>query len=139
MPFRRLKSAPTAVLALALSTLLTACGGGTPKGDTTPVPPATTYKATAGVAQKGPLAIGSTVTAQELGTNLSATGALYSYATTSAVGAFTPDSTFASPLLSLSATGNYADEVTGNASDGPVTLKSYANLEIGRASCRERV
>ena len=128
MPFRRLKSAPTAVLALALSTLLTACGGGTPKGDTTPVPPATTYKATAGVAQKGPLAIGSTVTAQELGTNLSATGALYSYATTSAVGAFTPDSTFASPLLSLSATGNYADEVTGNASDGPVTLKSYANL-----------
>ena len=126
MPFRRLKSVPA--LALALSALLTACGGGTPKGDTTPPPPAATYKAGTGVAQKGPLAIGATVTAQELGLNLSATGSLYSYATTSATGAFTPNSTFASALLSLSATGRYADEATGNVSDGPVTLQSYANL-----------
>ena len=128
MPFRRLKPAPSAALSLALSALLTACGGGAPKGDTTPVPPAATYTATAGVAQKGPLAIGSTVTARELGLNLSATGNLYSYTTTSATGAFMPNSTFASPLLSMTATGSYADEVTGAASDGPVTLKSYANL-----------
>ena len=128
MHLRRLKSAPLATLALALSALLTACGGGTPKGDTTPVTPPATYKATAGVAQKGPLAIGSTVTARELGLNLSATGNLTTYATTSATGAFMPDATFASALLSVVATGNYADEVTGAVSDGPVTLKSYANL-----------
>ena len=127
MPFR-LKPAPFVTLTLALSALLAACGGGTPKGDTTPAPPATMYTATAGVAQKGPLAIGSTVTARELGLNLSATGSLYSYATTSATGAFTPNSTFASALLAMTATGTYTDEVTGTASDGPVTLQSYANL-----------
>lgn len=128
MPFRRLKPAPFAALSLALSALLTACGGGTPKGGTTPVPPAATYTASAGVAQKGPLAIGSTVTAQELGLNLSATGSLHTYATTSATGAFTPSSTFASALLAMTATGSYTDEVTGAASSGPVTLQSYANL-----------
>ena len=127
MPFRRPKPTPFTAFSLALSALLTACGGGTPQGDTTPVPPATTYTATASVAQKGPLAAGSTVTARELGLNLSATGNLYTY-TTSATGAFLPDAKFASPLLSVTASGTYADEVTGQASDGPVTLKSYANL-----------
>ena len=127
MPLRRLKPAPFTAFSLALSALLTACGGGTPQGDTTPVPPATTYTAAASVAQKGPLAAGSTVTARELGLNLSATGNLYTY-TTSAAGAFLPDAKFASPLLSITANGTYADEVTGQVSDGPVTLKSYANL-----------
>jgi len=130
MSLRRLHSASFAAVTLALSTLLSACGGGTPKGDTTPVVPPATYKATAGVAQKGPMAAGSTVTARELGLNLSATGNLYSF-TTTATGAFTPDATFASALLSLTATGSYADEVTGATSDGPVTLKSYADLSSG--------
>lgn len=129
MPFRRLNSAPLVVLSLALSALLAACGGGSPSGSSTPVAPATTYAATAGVAQKGPLAIGSTVTARELGLNLSTTGHLYSYTTTSALGAFMSDATFASPLLAMSASGSYTDEVTGTASDGPVTLQSYANLK----------
>ena len=128
MPFRRLKPAPLAAVPVILAGLLTACGGGTPTGDTTPVPPATTYTATAGVAQKGPLAAGSTVTARELGLNLSVTGNLYSYST-SATGAFVPDAKFASPLLSVTATGIYTDEVTGAPSDGPVTLQSYANLK----------
>jgi hypothetical protein len=127
MPFRRPKPVPRSVFSLVLSALLTACGGGTPQGGAAPVPPATTYTATAGVAQKGPLAAGSTVTARELGLNLSATGNLYTY-TTSAGGAFVPDAGFASPLLSVTANGRYVDEVTGKASDGPVTLKSYANL-----------
>ena len=128
MPFRRLKPVSFAALPLAASALLAACGGGTPQGDTTPVPPPTTYTATAGVAQKGPLAAGSTVTARELGLNLSATGNLYTYSTT-ATGAFVPDAKFASPFLGVTATGSYLDEVTGALSDGPVTLKSYADLK----------
>jgi hypothetical protein len=128
MPFRRLKPAPYAALALALASVLTACGGGAPTGSGTPVPPVTTYAATAGVAQKGALAIGSAVTARELGLNLSATGNLYTYATTTANGGFVPDSSFLSPLLAVTATGLYVDEVTGAASDGPVTLQAYANL-----------
>ena len=128
MPFRRPPSAPFAALSIALSTLLAACGGGAPSGASTPVPPATTYTATAGVAQKGPLAAGSSVSARELGLNLSATGSLYTY-TTSATGAFVPDAKFASPLLAVTAVGPYTDEVTGAASDGPVTLQAYANLQ----------
>ena len=128
MPFRRLKHVSSAALALALAASLASCGGGSPRGDTAPVPPATTYTATAGVAQKGPLAIGSAVTARELGLNLSATGALHTWATTSATGAFTPSATFGSALLSVTATGTYTDEVTGLASDGPVMLQSYADL-----------
>jgi hypothetical protein len=115
-------------LTLALVSVLTACGGGAPGGTTTPTPPATTYSATAGIAQKGALAVGSSVSARELGLNLSATGNLYTYATTSADGAFTPDTKFLSPLLAVTATGIYADEVTGAPSDGPVTLQAYANL-----------
>jgi hypothetical protein len=45
-----------------------------------------------------------------------------------ATGAFVPDTPFASPLLSMTATGAYIDEVTGAASTGPVTLKSYAHV-----------
>jgi len=127
MPIRRLKSAPSAALTFALSALLAACGGGSPSGSTTPVPPAATYTASAGVAQKGPLAAGSSIGVRELGLNLSTTGNLYTYAT-DATGAFVPKDKYASALLALTATGTYADEVTGVASDGPVTLQAYANL-----------
>ena len=128
MPLFRLKSLPLPVASLALAAQLTACGGGSPSGSTTPVPPAATYTAASGVAQKGPMAAGSTVTAQELGLNLSTTGNHYTYAT-DASGAFTPSDKYAAQYLSLTATGHYADEVTGHASDGPVTLQSYADLK----------
>jgi N-acetylneuraminic acid mutarotase len=128
MPLLRLKSFPLPVASLALAALLAACGGGSPGGSTTPVPPAATYTASSGVAQKGPLAAGSTVTAQELGLNLSATGNHYGYAT-DATGAFTPSDKYASQYLSLTAAGRYTDEVTGQPSDGAVTLQSYADLK----------
>lgn len=128
MPLFRLKPCPLPVASLALAALLTACGGGSPGGSTTPVPPAATYTASSGVAQKGPLAAGSTVTAQELGLNLSTTGNHYGYAT-DATGAFMPSDKYASQYLALTATGSYVDEVTGQASDGPVTLQSYADLK----------
>ncbi len=119
-------------LSLVMSTLaltLAACGGGGgPGGSTTPVAPAATYTAASGVAQKGALAVGSSVTVRELGLNLAATGGLHTYATTTADGGFAPGDTFASPRLALTATGQYADEVTGAASDGAVTLQAYANL-----------
>jgi len=127
MSFRRLKSVPSAALSFALATLLAACGGGSPAGSTATVPPAATYTATSGLAQKGPFAAGSTVSVRELGLNLSTTGNLYTY-TTKAGGAFTPSDKYASALLAVTATGSYADEVTGATSDGPVTLTSYANL-----------
>ena len=127
MPFRRLKSASIAPLVIAAASLLAACGGGSSGGSTAAPPAATTYAATTGVAQKGPMAAGSTITVQELGLNLAAGGTSYAY-TTTALGAFTPDAAFATPNVSVTASGAYADEVANGVSDGPVTLQSYADI-----------
>ncbi len=126
---RRLKSASLALLTVAAAALLVACGGGSSGGaSTAPTPPATTYTATSGVAQKGPLVAGSTITVQELGLNLAPGGSSYSFTTASALGTFTPDAKFLTPTVSVTATGAYADEVANRPSDGPVTLQSYADL-----------
>jgi len=119
-----------AALAAISVLLLNACGGGGggSSGTPTPPPPAATFTATSGVAQKGPLISGSTVTAQELDASLSPTGRQFSYQITSDLGAFAPTSTFTSQYLGVSATGYYFDEVLGTVSSGPVTLNSYNDL-----------
>jgi N-acetylneuraminic acid mutarotase len=111
-----------AVLAL-LS--LAACGGG---GGGSSSMPSATYSAKSGVAQKGPLIKGSTVTAQELSSSLSPTGQQYSYQTTSDFGAFSPTNSFASQYIGTNASGYYFDEVANAVSTGPVTLNGYSDL-----------
>ena len=91
-------------------------------------PAAVTYTSSGGVAEKGPLITGSTVTLQELDTSLSPTGKQYSYQITSDLGAFSPTSTFTSRYLGINATGYYFDEVQGVVSSGPVTLNGYSDL-----------
>src|SRR5215469_8484001 len=108
----------------ALTVLLTACGGG--GGGSSPPP--VTYTANSGVAQKGPLIKGSTVTAQELDASLSPTGKQYSYQINSDLGTFTPTSTFGSQYIGLNATGYYFDELANAVSSGPITLNGYADL-----------
>ena len=104
--------------------LLSACAGG--GGGSTP--PAVTYTATSGVAQKGPLIKGSTVTAQELDASLSPTGKQYSYQINSDLGTFSPTSAFSSQYIGLSATGYYFDELADAVSSGPITMTAYADL-----------
>jgi len=115
---------------------LTACGGGGGSGNgggdnngtgNNPPPPPT-FHAAAGVAQKGPLISGSTVTVQELDSALSPTGRQFSYQISSDLGTFAPTSTFNSQYLGVNATGYYFDEVLGAVSTGPVTLNSYNDL-----------
>jgi hypothetical protein len=103
------------------------CGGGG-EHSPSPPPPPTTYTAASGVAQKGPLILGSTVTAQELSARLSATGKQYSYQTNSDLGTFNPNSTFTSQYVGLIATGYYFDEIANATSGGTVTLNGYADL-----------
>lgn len=127
---------PLAVL-VALSTL-TACGGGGgggggnggggDGGGSVPPPPPVGYTASSGVAQKGPLILGSTVTAQELNASLAPTGKQYSYQTTSDLGTFSPNSTFTSQYIGVTATGYYFDEVTNAVSGGQLTLNAYYDL-----------
>ena len=120
----------TPVWALAISSGLVACGGGG-GGSTTnqpPPPPPATYTATSGVAQKGPLILGSTVTAQELDAALSPTGKQYSYQITSDLGTFSPTSKFGSQYIGVDATGYYFDEIANAVSTGPITLNGYSDL-----------
>ncbi len=117
---------------LSLSTvcvLLAACGGGggSPTPTSAVTPPAATYTAKSGVAQKGPLIKGSTVTAQELNAMLSPTGAQYSYQITSNLGTFSPTSTFDSQYIGVLATGYYFDEVANAVSSGTIALNGYSD------------
>lgn len=107
-----------------LSALISACGGG---GSSTPLP---AFTAGSGVAQKGPLIKGSTVTAQELDASLSPTGQQFTYQITSDLGTFSPTSTFTSQYIGLNATGYYFDEVANAVSSGTVTLNGYSDLAV---------
>jgi N-acetylneuraminic acid mutarotase len=111
-----------ALLAMGLG----GCGGGS--GSSAAPPPPPTYQATSGVALKGPLILGSSVTAQELDASLAPTGKQYTYQVTSDLGDFSPNSSFSSPYIGLMASGYYFDEVANGVSGGPITLNGVADL-----------
>lgn len=106
------------------------CGGGGSGSEGTPPPAANvpTFTASAGIAQKGPLILGSTVTAQELSATLAPTGKQYSYQTSSDFGTFNPNSAFTSQYIGVNATGYYFDETRGRTSTAPITLSGYTDL-----------
>ena len=115
---------PGHLLCLLLSTAaLVSCGGGGGGGG-----PEATYTANNGVAQKGPLQSGSTITVQELDPSLTPTGKEYSFQITSDLGTFTPTANFGSQYLGVVATGYYFDEVANAISVAPISLNAYADL-----------
>jgi N-acetylneuraminic acid mutarotase len=114
-------------VALILLGLVAGCGGGG-GAPPPPPPPASQYTATSGVAQKGPLILGSSVTAQELSTTLAPTGKQYSYLTDSDLGTFQPNSSFTSQYIGVNATGYYFDEAANAVSGGTITLNGYSDL-----------
>lgn len=87
-----------------------------------------TFVANSGVAQKGPLQIGSTVTAQELNAGLSPTGRQFTYQILSDLGTFAPTSDFGARFIGTTATGYYFDEVSDQISAGTITLNGYHDL-----------
>ena len=112
----------SSLVLIAIISLLNGCsgGGGASTGGG--------YTATSGVAQKGPLLKGSTVTAQELDASLSPTGKQYSYQVNSDFGTFSPTSTFSSQYIGLNANGYYFDEVANSISAGPIILNGISDL-----------
>lgn len=119
---------------ITLAIMTAACGGGGGgAGPSNNSPPTGTFQVQAGVAQKGPLISGSTVTVQELDSALSPTGKQYSYQITSDLGTFSPSSAFTSPYLGVTATGYYFDEALGVVSSGPVSLNGYNDLATDTA------
>jgi Galactose oxidase, central domain/Kelch motif len=120
------------LFALLIVAPLSACGGS--GGGATPTPPATvTYTATSGLAEKGPLIKGSTVTAQQLDAGLSPTGQQFTYQVTTDFGSFSPTSTFTSRYIGLNASGYYFDEVQNAVSSSQITLNGYNDLTVDTA------
>ncbi|HYG39343.1 MAG TPA: hypothetical protein VD908_12015 [Cytophagales bacterium] len=76
-----------------------------------------------GSVQKGPFVSGSTITIQELkDTTLSPTGKTYITSTTNDFGKFFLESKISSGYIELISQGYYFNEVSGQISDGPLTL-----------------
>lgn len=84
-----------------------------------------------GVAQKGPFIKGSRVFIQELDNNLVPTGIAYETTTTDDQGSFDLASQLKANVVEISISGFYFNEVTGQLSAAPQTLRLLADLSKG--------
>ena len=118
-------------MALVLGAALSGCGGGA--GETA-VQTDTGYQVVSGVAQKGPLTMGSSVSINELNaTTLVPLGTGYDFEIRDDFGNFQPAGTvFKQRLLETTASGYYLDELTGQVSTDTVTLRGMSDLSVDR-------
>src|SRR6516164_346440 len=93
-------------LTLLLVSLATGCGGG--GGGSSGSSPSTGYSLS-GRAQKGPLAVGSSITINEVGATLSPTGKVYDVQTSDALGDFSVSSSIGTQQVEIAAQGFYTD------------------------------
>ena len=124
-----MKSASRIVSVATITVLilfLLSCGGSGTTGS--PAPIGDTYTAISGVAQKGPLQLGSLVTLQEMDKDLSPTGTQYTYQINSNLGTFSPTNKYSKKYIDIFATGYYFDEVTNRISTGPINLNGISDL-----------
>ena len=117
------------VTALAL---LTACGGGS-GGSSGGATTSGSYTISKGVAQKGPLQIGSTVTIAELDDNLNPTGKIFITEVTDNLGNFELGSTISTKLALIVAQGFFMDENTGDFTSSAITLRGISDLSVETA------
>lgn len=116
------------VLFLLFSLILPACGGG--GSGSSGSPNSTSYTIARGVAQKGPLQIGSTVTIAELDQNLNPTGKTFITEVKDSLGTFSLASSISTNLVLIVAEGFFMDENTGQFSSAPITLRGISDLSI---------
>lgn len=122
---------------LAACLLLAACGGGDsgtstppPGGGSTP-PPAVTTLSVAGAVQKGPFLVGSTVLVNKLDAQGRPTDSTIVTEIKDSIGSFSFTTTGAGPVQ-IVASGYYFSELTGNVSNGTLTLKAL--YDVGSAT-----
>ncbi|MEO5971365.1 MAG: hypothetical protein ABIQ95_15680 [Bdellovibrionia bacterium] len=89
----------------------------------------TSYNVT-GHVQKGPFSQGTNIIIQELDNALIPTGLLYSTSTTDYTGTFAVASNLKSSMVEVVATGYYFNEVSGELSASPLTLRVYEDLSV---------
>jgi alpha-tubulin suppressor-like RCC1 family protein len=131
-PHTHLRPTAAASIALALGAVLSGCGGGA--GDNV-TQTDNGFLVESGVAQKGPLTMGSSISINELNpTTLVPLGTSYNFEIRDDFGTFQPANTvFKQRLLESTATGYYLDELTGQVSTDTVTLRGLSDLSVDRA------
>ena len=102
----------------------------TPTPVPTPTPTPTTYSISGSV-QKGPFISGSSVIIQELDDNLNPTGTSYMTETIDDLGSFDLGSLIKTRYIVIITTGYYFNEVTGDLSEGQLTLRTISDLTSG--------
>ena len=125
-----LRSAISTLL-VSFSLVLTGCGN----DGSTVHEVADGYTIDSGLAQKGPLIRGSSVTINSLITStLQPSGASYNFQTNNNLGAFDPSGTvFTSQLIETTASGYYFNESTAKVSKDIVMLRGISDLTTDRA------
>ncbi len=128
---------PARVISVGLClAMLASCGGGGGGGagaigsSSSPAP--VTY-ALSGRVQKGPFATGSQVSVNELNAGLNPTGITYSLQTSDALGNFALSTPTGSRQVEIVAQGFYLDELTGQLSAAPITLRALVDLASNAA------
>jgi alpha-tubulin suppressor-like RCC1 family protein len=122
------KTKLTAV-ALGVAVVMAGCTG----DDSTVSQVGGVYEVSSGLAQKGPLLRGSSVTINELNTStLQPNGKSYTFEVLDDSGTFKPSNiTFSSAILESTALGYYFNELTGATSDDMVYVRGLSNLASG--------
>jgi len=130
-PIPRLRPTARASMALTLGAALSGCGGAAGEAATQTE---TGYQVESGVAQKGPLTMGSSVSINELNAaTLVPLGTSYNFEIRDDFGNFQPAGTvFKQRLLETTASGYYLDELTGQVSTDTVTLRGMSDLSVDR-------
>jgi len=123
--------AAISTLLVTLSLALTGCGN----DGSTVHEVADGFTIDSGLAQKGPLIRGSSVTINALSTStLKPSGASYNFQTNNNLGAFDPSGTvFTSLLIETTASGYYFNESTAKVSKDIVMLRGISDLRTDRA------
>lgn len=117
-------------LAWCLLALLTACGGGGGSSGGGEPPAENPTYSLSGRAQKGPFAIGSQISADELNANLTSTGKSYKTQTSDSLGNFSFSPPLGTKLVSIQANGYYVDEITGRLSTSVINLQATVDLSV---------
>lgn len=119
------------VVALGVLAMLAGCTG----DDSTVSSSSNGYEVSSGLAQKGPLLRGSSVTVNELNTStLQPSGKSYTFEVLDDLGTFRPSNiTFSSAYLENTALGYYFNELTGQKSSDMVYLRGLSYLPTDKA------
>ena len=83
-----------------------------------------------GAVEKGPFIEGTEITIRELESDLQPTGRTFSTVVEDDTGFFSVEASLASPYVELSASGFYFNEVAGELSSAPITLRAVADLTV---------